>query len=88
MMASPESFYPWLIKPVPEVLAYSRYAITDSIAELPVKAAATNFMTAMAKFPPMAAKMALFEECVSINHPLMRAAPQAQLPPAETSGPP
>jgi hypothetical protein len=34
---------------------------SDSIAELPLKAAATNFMTAIAKFPPMAAKIALLE---------------------------
>jgi hypothetical protein len=37
------------------------------MAELPVKAAATNFVMAMARLPAMAAKIALLEAADAIN---------------------
>jgi hypothetical protein len=41
---------------------------SESIAELPVNAAAANFIIAMAKLPPIAAKIAVLDSAAIKNH--------------------
>lgn len=48
-------------------MSTTEWMASDSMAELPLKAAATNFVAAIATFAPIAANIVLFEEAVFIQ---------------------